>query len=378
MDKKEPMIVRKSNDLVSNFASDIENTMEMDLFDFMIANINSPQYDQDFHLIEFNIRDFYKTSYGKDPGGEDYRLLKKAIGDLANRQHWGIVKEGKYKNHETIMRLIDKPYINPETGRIILKLDDNLKPYLLDFANKPHTRFLYLTKASLSTGYSKRLYEILKSKENLAFGIWPSGDNYLTVDEFKTLMGIPESYKHANIIKRILEPCLKEIENKTDISFSYRLIKKGKGVLGYQFRIFKQEDKLDKAPPVPKRKLVTKDAEYFKELKNAVESENIDGLDAYINEYLMLFYGKIDDMNKTVYIKSLIAKIKRAKEIKTTKLVYAEGIVRKEIENTKELKSVHKEYERKLPDWYGNEDDEFKPASEEDLKEFEKILDELK
>lgn len=364
--KKNELIVRKSNDMISNFANDLNNNMEMDLFDYMIANINSPQYDKDFHLLEFNVVDFYKDSYGKTPGGVDYKAFKKAVEDLASRQHWGIVKDGKYKNHETIMRLIDKPYLNHETGRVILKLDDNLKPYLLDFANKPHTRFLYLTKASLPTGYSKRLYEILKSKENLAFGIWPSGENYITIDDFKKIMSIPDSYKHANIKKRILIPAQIEIENKTDIKFSYREIKQGKGVLGYQFKIFKQEDKSDKAPPAPKQKKknnkppipdeTAKDyPDYIVELTRVVESSDVDVLLASIDEYLFILHDNVDDTKKQVYIKSLISKVRRAKNVKTTKLAYCEGIVRNELDKLKaskvssgEKKPIREEI---VPEW---------------------------
>ena len=348
MDKKE-LIVRKSNDMILNFAIDLETAMEMDLFDYMIANIKSPMYDEEFHLLEFDVRDFYKASYGKLPGGVDYSAFKATVERLAQRRKWGIVTEGKYKNYETIMRLIEKPYINPDTGKVVLKLDDNLKPYLLNFANKPHTRFLYLTKAALSTGYTKRLYEILKSKEGMAYGIWPPGTDYLPIEEFKEMMYVPKSYKAGNIKKRILNPAKEEIEEKTDIKFSYREIKEGKAVVGYQFRIAKQEDKIDKAPPPPRKKKEKKSytnqpdeveineyPAYITTLLETVgKNEDAEVLIATVEEYLVLLCGEPTESQKESYVASLTSKVNRAKKINSTKLAYAEGIVRKELEKLK-------------------------------------------
>lgn len=241
MKQKKELIVYKSNELIQKFAMDLERT-EWDLFDFMVAKIKSPKFDQDFNLIEFTIMDFFSEVYGKKRlGGEDYRTFKSAVDQLAKRQAWGVVKEGKYKNYETIMRLIDKPYLDPETGKVVLKLDDNLKPYLLDFVDKNYSKFLLVTKASLSSKYTKKLYELLKSNENLAFGMWPSGTNFLKIEDFKSLLNIPDAYIAGTIKRRILEPSKEEISEKTDISFTYREIKEGKKVVGYQFKINKQE-----------------------------------------------------------------------------------------------------------------------------------------
>ena len=251
---KNEMVLRKTNELIQKFAVDVKSTTESDIFDYMIANITSTKYDKEFNAITFSIVDFFKYTYDRKPSGDDYKDFKKAVEGLANRSVWGIVEKGEYANCETLLRLIERPYINPKTGQVTLRLDDNLKPYLLDFAEKPYTRMLYLTKAALSTKYIKRLYEILKSYENMASGIWPPIGSYLDIDEFKKMLNVPESYLAGNIKKRILEPAKQEIEEKTDISFVYRERKEGNKIVGYQFRIFKQKDKLDKAPPLPGRK----------------------------------------------------------------------------------------------------------------------------
>lgn len=394
---KNELILRKTNDLIQNFSFDLQNSLEMDIFDFMIANIKSPMYDTEFNLLDFTLVEFYRYSYGRTPGGDDYFKFKKAVEMLASRQSWGVVKEGKYKNFETIMRLIDEPYLNPDTHQVILKLDDNLKPYLLDFANKPHTRILYITKAALSKKYTKRLYEILKSNENMAHGVWPSGMNYIPIEQFKELLYIPESYKPANIKKRVLLPAQVEIEEKTDIKFSYREIKEGKGVIGYQFKILKQEGKIDKAPPPPKKKKEIKVSEPDIEVKEypsyittLLESINATGEDAgmllaMIEEYLVLLHDKPNDDQKTVYVYSLISKVRRARKINTSKLAYAEGIVRNELDKLKTSKvSAGKQkpvVERKLPDWFekqqNGEEEVFEEADPQEIEEFKKKLEEL-
>lgn len=282
MKKDNQLIVIKTNALIQDFQYDLSEA-EWDVFDYIIAQIKNPfalteeekkeieekkkiklpEYDKEFNEISFNAKDYYKEVYGLTTiGGTQYKQLVNAIDSLSEKKTSPIIlTSGKYEGYETRLNLINKRYVNHETGHIIIKLDDDLKPYLLELKRKDgkYTQYGYKYKVRLSSKYSRRLYELLKSNQGLKDGIYPPGVDGLSVEEFKILLNIPEKYRFNNIKERILETCIEDINDNTDIHVDYKLRKgKGKKITGISFKISAQSD--------PLKRII--DVDYIETLEN--------------------------------------------------------------------------------------------------------------
>lgn len=247
MNEKRVLTVYKSNELIENFVYNL-GSMEWDIFDYLISQIKNRKQDVRFSVVNFSAKEFFKEVYGKKKlGGKDYKEFRGSIEKILSAQAWVIEKEGEYKGYETNIRLVDKVYIDPNSADwdVALILNDDLLPYLLNFSKeKPYTKFLLKNKVNLRSKYAKRLYEILKSKENLAYGIYPPGLEFLPLEEFKNMLNIPETYRFALIKARILDGergAIREISDNTDIECFYSTKTTGKKVTGIKFQIKKKK-----------------------------------------------------------------------------------------------------------------------------------------
>lgn len=121
---------------------------------------------------------------------------------------------------------------NPEMKSFLLQLQDH------------YTLYNIIEFKLLSTGYSQRLYELLKS--------W-SSKNTFTIDIaqlHKILLTSDSAKKNFGEFRRsILEPAQKEIIKKTGIRFEWEAIKKGRSVSEILFVFGKKQ-----AIPIAKAK----------------------------------------------------------------------------------------------------------------------------
>lgn len=223
------LVVRKSNKLIQDFKFSLSKA-EIRVVNFIIANIKSPLYDDEFNTLDFNISDYYKYLGIKNPAGTDYEYLKHIVRGLRNKtSDW--VQIGDY---ETIVSWIEKPTFYPNTGRIKLKLDDDLKPYLLKMNGYITAELNYYFE--MTSKYSMRLYELLKSYEGFKKKIFE-------VDELKKdIDAMLKSYSNFGKFRQAaLEPAVREINEITDLVVSYKEIKTGVKITHIEFTISKEK-----------------------------------------------------------------------------------------------------------------------------------------
>lgn len=83
----------------------------------------------------------------------------------------------------------------------------------------------------LKSGYSIRIYEILKRWQFI-------NDVEIPLDELRKMVGATDKYlEYHNFKKRVLAPAEKEIAEKTDLSFKYKEVKRGRKVVAIRFFI---------------------------------------------------------------------------------------------------------------------------------------------
>lgn len=115
-------------------------------------------------------------------------------------------------------------------GIIKVKISEDLKPHLLNLKDRfVPCELEYLL--SFKSIYSKRTYELLIEYKKI-------GTRTIKVEDMQEMFQVPKSLLvFADFKRYVLEVALKEINEKTDLNFSYTPIKLGRKVDRIQFDI---------------------------------------------------------------------------------------------------------------------------------------------
>lgn len=102
--------------------------------------------------------------------------------------------------------------------------------YILNKLSANFTSYELEEFTKIRSTYAKTAYRLLKQWRTV-------GKKEFSIDEFKTLMDMPKSYKSSEIDRAVIKPILKEL-NQYFISLKVKKIKsnkRGNPVLGYEF-----------------------------------------------------------------------------------------------------------------------------------------------
>lgn len=206
--------VIKSNRLIQQSRFSL-STQQQKIVLFIISQIEPN--DENFNLYEFKITEFCKVC-GIEPKGDMYGMIKKQIKEISDKSLWIELENGS----ETLVRWIEKPYLDKRNGTIQIKLDEDMKPYLLQLKEK-FTEYELIYTLNFKSKYSIRLYEFLKS---IHFRKSKPYTQIISIDNFQKLLDSKyEDFKDFHA--RVLKPAKKEINSLSDICFDYELIKSG-------------------------------------------------------------------------------------------------------------------------------------------------------
>lgn len=217
LNMKESLVV-KANQL-------IEARYDLSLNEQRIVLYAASKLDRnqkEFNYIELDINEFTELIDTKGKRYEEVRETVKAL-----------------RRKEITINTDDKEYITgwlssitfyKNTGRIKLKFDDDLVPYLLQLKEK-FTRYQLKNILYLKGKYSIRFYELFKQYEFLK-------RREFDLQELKRILFIEGQYERIFDFKRfVLEPSIEEINKHTDINISYDDVKRGRKVIGFIFTI---------------------------------------------------------------------------------------------------------------------------------------------
>jgi plasmid replication initiation protein len=175
-------------------------------------------------LMQINVNNVYRDA---KKIGEDLmeKVLKIDTGDGWELFHW--VSTMKYI----------------ESGGILeLELSNKIIPYIIELKN--YTEFKLENILYLKSTHAIKVYQILCQYKKI-------GERIIVLDDFREMLGISEikSYQsYANLKRRVLEFSKKEINQKTDINFSYSEIKQGRKVVSIKFKITSKSEKKKSEP----------------------------------------------------------------------------------------------------------------------------------
>ena len=215
--------VVKSNDLIQKSRFDL-SLQEQKIILYLISQITP--YDEEFKLYEFSIPDFCRICGIDHTSGGNYADLKRAIKEISDKSIW-ISIDG---DQETLLRWIEKPYLNKRSGTIKIRLDEDMKPYLLQL-KKNFTTYELIFTLRFRCKYSTRLFELISS---IHYKTLETYTRSYSLPELQRLMGA-EKYKTWQAFKeRALNPAVREINQYSNKNLQYNIIKKGRSVVGVE------------------------------------------------------------------------------------------------------------------------------------------------
>ena len=219
-------MVVKSNDLIQKSRFSL-TTNQQKIILYLISKLK--YNDTDFNECRVDIKDFCKVCGIDLTNGRRYNELKNSIKAIADKSVW-IEKEN---GDETLVRWIEKPTIQKNNGIIIIKLDEDLKPYLLDLKEK-YTQYELIYTLKMKSKYSIRLYELLKSRQyNKLKGYTVK----YSIEEIKKLLDAENYKEFKDFRRRVLDKATEEINNYSDIFINCSAMKQGKAIKEIEIEI---------------------------------------------------------------------------------------------------------------------------------------------
>ena len=213
-------IVRKSNDLIQNAMYSL--TLSQQKLMLHIFAMIKPS-DTELPRYEMSIYEFLKLC-GVDPhNGSMYKQVKKNIEDIANAKVQWIRLAGTQKI--TMFRLLSSATIDEGTGKIVLTLDQSLKPHLIQLKEFYTTMNITYT-LPMKSQYSIKIYELCKSYQNLYLEKKKKGEPLVwSIETLKKQVDCNAS-NWAHVRRTVLDKAKSEINGKTDILFDYAVYEK--------------------------------------------------------------------------------------------------------------------------------------------------------
>jgi len=219
-------LVVKRNDFVQKSRHKL-SLQEQKIIQYLISHVKPN--DENFTEHRFSIIEFCRFCGMDEKNGKNYHDIKEALKALRDRSVWVEIEDGV----ETTLGWINKATINKRSGTVMLKLDEDLKPFLL-LLHEQYTMYEIHYTLAMKSKYSIRLYELLKS---YAF----KKTALLEIDELKRLLDAENHKLNGNFKAKVLDVALREINEYTDISVEYSFQKEGNRYAHVWFGIDRKE-----------------------------------------------------------------------------------------------------------------------------------------
>ena len=234
-------IVTQSNRLIEARHMKPLSAREQKIILTMVSMIQPD--DEDFKEYNISIKEFSEMLGLK--GHAKYEEIKEVALHLQEKTifipdedgfittNW--VASQRYKEGEGVLKLSFSPY---------------LKPYLLQLKTQ-FTSYKLSNILSLGSGYSIRLYELMKKWQHLGQWEYP-------VEELKLKFGIEEGMysRYTHFKNRVLKKAVEEVNEKTDLHIRFNEIKQGRKVEKISFTI---QHSVEKEIQIPNSKSDSKE-----------------------------------------------------------------------------------------------------------------------
>ena len=228
-DKQYHSLVKKSNVAIRKARYSL-SLQQQKVLCYLISELN----ETDTYETEkiFDIKAFYDFM---EVGNKDYDKVRQCLRALRDKSWW-IKDENEW---DVVVSFLNTVRADKRSGKVRIKFHEDMMPFLQHLKTE-YTQYKLWYTMTMRSEYSLRLYELLKSvaaKES-----W-----YFEITELKKIF-MCENYKlFGDFKRRVIEPAVTEINEKTDVTVTYELFKDGKAYVGIEFYISNKstEDRLN-------------------------------------------------------------------------------------------------------------------------------------
>ena len=218
--------VVKANEIIQKARYDL-NIIELKALAYIFSKIKPN--DTELQEYTFSIKEYCQVCGIDYKNGGNYIYIKETIKALRDKSFWLLDEDGT----EVLIGWLAKARINKGSGKITVKLDEDLQRYVIGLFDN-YTQYELLSTLPMKSSYSFRMYELLKS---YAF----TKHHTFNIDELKRVL-MAENYKNFKDFRRkVIEISVKEINLYTDIEVNWKPITKGKKVIEVEFSIIQRE-----------------------------------------------------------------------------------------------------------------------------------------
>jgi plasmid replication initiation protein len=187
--------------------------------------------------VNFDIKRYCEICGIDYRSGFNYEQVKYDIKRLADRSLW--VESPTDPRAEVLVRLIQKSWIYEQSGVIKIRLDEDVKQYIMHLAQQyeekglMYTTYAFMYTLPMRSLYSMRLYELLKSwvsVQSAEEGRW------WYIDNLQELLG-SKYERYQDFRRKVIEKAIDEINRYTDINVTAEPIKEGRSYTIINFYI---------------------------------------------------------------------------------------------------------------------------------------------
>ena len=218
--------VVKGNEIIQKARYDL-GLAEIKAFSFILSKIKPT--DKAFTEYTFTINEYCKVLGIETNNGKNIQTVKKSLKGLVDKSFFLTLEDGT----ETTISWLNKIWIDKGSGKIRVRLDDDLQKYVTGLYTN-YTQYELLCTLPMRSTYSIRIYELLKS---YAF----TKSHEFDLEQLKRSLGCEHYTRFPDFRRKVIEIAVKEINQYTDIEVSWQPVTKGKKVIGLDFKI-KQRD----------------------------------------------------------------------------------------------------------------------------------------
>lgn len=147
-----------------------------------------------------------------------YPFVKAAIEKLAGRVMWLSDRE---RGAETTVRYIDRAIMYKGSGKVQIRLDEMLGPYLLNLAGN-YFQFSYHNILAMKSKYGIRLYKLLKSY----YFMYPRVR--FSIEDLKMNLDAATYGQFKHFKEKVVTPALRDINTYSDLVVTVEYIKTGR------------------------------------------------------------------------------------------------------------------------------------------------------
>ncbi|NCQ40296.1 replication initiation protein [Shewanella vesiculosa] len=225
MPEKKEILITKHNALVE--ASYKLTLNEQRLILFCISKIDPRKPLAKDNSFTISASEFSET-FGIDEKNA-YKELEKASKTLSER--W--IKTYKHGEKEKFRWIFGMIYHKNE-GKLTLGFSPWIEPYLTKLY-KQFTSYKLAQVSKLKSIYSIRLFEFINQFKK-------TGKLSIDIEKFKERLELKSGYsRFYNLKKRVIEPAVKELSEKSNISIDWKPIKSGRNTKQLEFTFYEKK-----------------------------------------------------------------------------------------------------------------------------------------